>query len=363
MKPDPIVTIGWDVGGVQVKAARVESRAGHPRVTRTAVRALEIWRHRDQLPVILKGLAGELSVEVTAVHALTMTAELSDAFRDKREGVLFVMDGLDEAFPRSAAFALDSDGVFVPLTAARTRPLGFAATNWIASALYAAPRIGEGILVDVGSTTTDIIPIREGRLACEGRTDLDRLVAGELVYSGVLRTNPNTLTSTVPVRGRPCRLAAEQFAVMADVYLILGLIEAEDYACPTPDGRAASPTASRERLARLVCADREMLSESEIVGIARYLRERHLQVIGEGLLQVLSRWEGLSAITVAPCGAGAFLASAVAARLGLEVLPATELWGDASVTLPAAAAACLLANHLGRLTDPVGGASPRDAQP
>lgn len=363
MTPDALVTIGWDVGGVQVKAARVESRAGRPREIRTAVRALEIWRRRDQLPDILRELAGELSVDATAAHALTMTAELSDAFRDKREGVLFVMDGLGAAFPRSAVLAFDGDGVFVPLPEARTRPLAFAATNWIASGLYAAPRIGEGILVDVGSTTTDIVPIRDGRLACEGRTDLDRLIAGELVYSGVLRTNPNTLASTVPVRGRPCRLAAEHFAVMADVYLILGQIDAEDYTCPTPDGRAASPSASRERLARLVCADREMLSDGEIVGIARYLRERHLQAIGEGLLQVLSRWEGLRPVAVAPCGAGAFLASAVAARLGLEVLPAPGLWGDAGATLPAAAAACLLASHLESLTDPDGEASQGDTLP
>jgi hypothetical protein len=357
------VIIGWDVGGVQVKAARVESRAGRPHVIRTASRALEIWRHRDQLPDILGDLAGELSAGVTAAHALTMTAELSDAFRDKREGVLFVMDGLSEAFPRSSAFALDGDGVFVPLPDARLRPLGFAATNWIASALFAASHIGEAILVDVGSTTTDIVPIREGRLACEGRTDLDRLAAGELVYSGVLRTNPNTLTRTVPVRGRPCRLAAEQFAVTADVYLILGLIDAADYTCPTPDGRPATPAASRERLARLVCADRETLSEGEIAGIARYLRERHLQVIGEGLLQVLSRWEGPSTVRVVPCGAGAFLASAAAARLGLEVLPAADLWGDASVTLPAAAAACLLASRLGRQSDSGDEASPRDSLP
>jgi probable H4MPT-linked C1 transfer pathway protein len=363
MMPEPLVTIGWDVGGVQVKAARVETTAGHPRVVRTAVRALEIWRRRDQLPGVLRELAAELSAGAGAAHGLTMTAELSDAFRDKREGVRFVMDGLDEAFPRSAVFAVDNDGVFVPLPEARTRPLAFAATNWIASALYAAPRIGDGILVDVGSTTTDIIPIRQGHLACEGRTDLDRLVAGELVYCGVLRTNPNTLASAVPVRGRPCRLAAEQFAVMADVYLILGLIGAEDYSCPTPDGRAASTSRSSERLARLVCADREMLSGGEIVGIARYLHERHLQVISEGLLQVLSRWEGLSAATVAPAGAGAFLASAVAARLGLEVLPAADLWGDAGVTLPAAAAACLLASHLGSLRGYGGETIPRDPSP
>ena len=162
MTPEPLVTIGWDVGGVQVKAARVESRAGRPRVVRTAVRASrDLAANGTSSRTSSGSWPGELSVDAAAAHALTMTAELSDAFRDKREGVLFVMDGLDAAFPRSAVFAFDSDGVFVPLPEARARPLAFAATNWIASALYAAPRIDECILVDVGSTTTDIVPIRE----------------------------------------------------------------------------------------------------------------------------------------------------------------------------------------------------------
>ena len=363
MEPEPLVTIGWDVGGVQVKAARVESRATSPPVVRTAVRALEIWRGRDQLPSVLRELAEELSIDGAAAHALTMTAELSDAFRDKREGVLFVMDGVDAALPGAVVFALDNDGDFAPLPVARARPLAFAATNWLASALHAASRVDECILIDVGSTTTDIVPIRQGRLACEGRTDLDRLVAGELVYTGVLRTNPNTLTATVPVRGRPCRLAAEHFSVMADVYLLLGLLRAEEYACPTPDGRAVSPAASRERLARLVCADRETLSEGEIAGIARYVSERQLQVIGEGLLQVLSRWDEPTAITVAPAGAGAFLASAVAGRLGLEVLPSGVLWGAEGVALPAAAAACLLGARIADKAGPGSGAALGDTRP
>ncbi len=224
MMPEPGVTIGWDVGGVQVKAATVRSQAGGPPIVRTAVRAFEIWRGRERLAGILRELGEELSVDEATPHALTMTAELSDAFRDKREGVVFVMDELRAAFPTAQVFALDCDGRFELLSAARAQPLAFAATNWLASALLAASHIRDCILIDVGSTTTDIIPIRDGSVACEGRTDLDRLVAGELVYSGILRTNPNTLTTSVPVRGRPCRLAAEQFAVMADVYLLLGRI-------------------------------------------------------------------------------------------------------------------------------------------
>ena len=240
------MTIGWDVGGVQVKAARVESRAGSPPVVRTAVRAFEIWRGRDRLAGILRELAEELSVDAATPHALTMTAELSDAFRDKREGVLFVMDGAPRGLPRQPSSSRSTATAASRRCPRRAeRPLAFAATNWLASALLAASRVDDCILVDVGSTTTDIVPIRGGRLACEGTTDLDRLIAGELVYTGVLRTNPNTLTATVPVRGRPCRVAAEHFAVMADAYLLLGRISAEDYACPTPDGRGVSPTACR----------------------------------------------------------------------------------------------------------------------
>ena len=357
MTREPLVTMGWDVGGVQVKAARVASRPGEPCAVRTAVRPFEVWRGRELLPGVLREVAGELGIDVATPLALTMTAELSDAFRTKREGVLFVMDRVREAFPENPVFVLDSRGAFAALREARTRPLAFAATNWVAAALFASSRVDDCILVDVGSTTTDIVPIREGRLACEGRTDLARLTAGELVYTGVLRTNPNTLTTTVPVRGRPCRVAAEHFAVMADAYVLLGRLGAADYTCSTPDGRGTSPAACGERLARLVCADREMLSEAEIVGAARYLAERQLQVVSEALLQVMSRWNAPAEAPaapavasfapaealVAPAGVGAFLAEEVAGRLGLAVLPAGSIWGGEGIAAPAAAAACLLA--------------------
>jgi (4-(4-[2-(gamma-L-glutamylamino)ethyl]phenoxymethyl)furan-2-yl)methanamine synthase len=343
MAGEQLVTVGWDVGGVQVKAARVESHAGVSCVVRTAMRPFEVWRGRQRLPGVLMEVAGELEIDAGMPLALTMTAELSDAFRSKREGVLFVMDGVRKAFPQNPVFVLDCRGEFAALPEARLRPLDFAATNWVASALFAAARVDDCILVDVGSTTTDIVPIRGGRLACEGFTDLARLSAGELVYTGVLRTNPNTLTATVPVRGRPCRVAAEYFAVMADAYVLLGRLSGADYTCSTPDGRDASPAACAERLARLVCGDREMLSEPEIVKMARYLVECQLRVVSEGLLQVVSRRDAAADAPVAPAGVGAFLAAEVAGRLGLEVLPAGSIWGDEGVALPAAAAACLLA--------------------
>ena len=150
-------------------------------------------------------------------------------------------------------------GELVSLAEARARPLDVAAANWVASALAVGALHPDALMLDVGSTTADVIPIAAGRVAAAGRTDLDRLLAGELVYTGVLRTNLAAIAPRVPVRGRWCPVASELFAISADVHLILGHLAPEAYTCPTPDGRAASVECARERVARLVCADAEQL--------------------------------------------------------------------------------------------------------
>ena len=347
MADDTLEIAGWDIGGAHVKAAYVAWQADEVGEVRTAVRPFEVWHEREKLSSVIGQVADELGLRSTEAMAVTMTAELSDAFRTKREGVLFVLDQVQRAFPDSSLWALDIAGDLAELESARLRPLDFAATNWVASALFVAARCPDCILIDVGSTTTDIIPIRGGRIVCEGRTDLARLVSGELIYTGVVRTNPNTLAPAVPVRGRACRVAAEHFAVMADVYVLLARLTPAEYTCSTPDGRARSRQACAERLARLLCADGEALSEEEIVKVARYLFERQVQQVSDGLLQVLSRLEGAYGLPLAVAGAGAFLATEVGCRLGLAVLEPEPLWGGVgSVALPASAAACLLAQRL-----------------
>src|SRR6185503_2548858 len=127
-----------------------------------------------------------------------------------------------------------------------------------------------------GSTTADIIPIVGGRVAASGRNDLERLQAGELVYTGVLRTNLAAIAREVPVRGGWCPVASEFFAISADVHLVLGRLAPEAYDCPTPDGRPATVAFARERIARLVCADAEQLDEAEVDAIATFLHDEQL---------------------------------------------------------------------------------------
>jgi probable H4MPT-linked C1 transfer pathway protein len=275
--------------------------------------------------------------------ALTTTAELSDAFRTKREGVGFVLDAAEAALDGPKLLAFTTAGEVVPFAEARTRAPEVAAANWLASALAVARVHPNALMVDVGSTTTDIVPIAGGRAVAAGRTDLDRLLAGELVYTGALRTNLAAIAPQVPVRGGSCPVASELFAISADVHLILGHLAPGEYTCATPDGRPATVEFARERVARLVCADAEQTTAEEIDAIAAFLHEEQGRQIEAAVRRVSGRLEGDPPLV--PLGAGAFLAREAAEHLGRAVV---ELpWSAAErEAAPAAALAEFLAGRL-----------------
>ena len=218
-----------------------------------------------------------------------------------------------------------------------------AAANWVASALAVAGLHADALMIDVGGTTVDVIPIAAGRVAAVGRTDLDRLLAGELVYTGALRTNLAAIAPQVPVRERWCPVTSELFAISADVQLILGHITPNAYTCATPDGRPPSVEYARERVARLVCSDVEQLAADEIDAIAAFLHAEQVRQIEAAARRVSGRFEG--APPVVPLGAGAFLAREAAQRLRRTVveLPGSEAERDAA---PAAALAELLGKRV-----------------
>jgi probable H4MPT-linked C1 transfer pathway protein len=219
---------------------------------------------------------------------------------------------------------LDHAGRLVTPRAALRAPARVAAANWMASATLAARALrDDGLFIDVGSTTTDIVPLGRGRAAPRGRTDLGRLASRELVYTGILRTPPAALTDSVPVGGAWLRPAPEYFAIMADAWRLLGRLTAAEYTVPTPDGRGRSRAACAARLARLVCAAPRDIGRDGITRLARSLARRQVDVVAESVRAVAARVPGARLAIVA--GAGAFLGAAAARRAGLRVRAMEDL--------------------------------------
>jgi (4-(4-[2-(gamma-L-glutamylamino)ethyl]phenoxymethyl)furan-2-yl)methanamine synthase len=331
-------TLAVDVGGANTKAAWL-----HEGTLRTVSRPFEVWRDRDALAAVLREVATEVAVRPADAVAITMTAELSDAFRTKREGVGFVLDAAQAALGDGALSVLTTTGELVGVEEARARPWDVAAANWVATALAVAAAHPDALLIDVGSTTADVVAIVDGRVAATARDDLGRLLAGELVYTGALRTNLAAIAPRVPVRGGWCPVASEHFAISADVHLVLGHIAVGEYGCPTPDGRPATPAFARERIARLVCSDVDQLHGDELDAVAAFLHGEQLRQLEEAARRVQRPLA--SDAPVVAVGSGAFLARAVAERLGRAVADGPWSVTDAEVA-PAAALAALLAARL-----------------
>lgn len=337
---------GWDVGGANLKAVHLG-----PEGLRVIQQPFAIWQERDELLDVLAEITSQLGPAECA--GVTITAELSDAFRSKREGISFVLDALQSALPGGTRLLVfGTDGRFHEPTTALRFPLLVAAANWMATASLLARHCSDCLLVDIGSTTTDVIPIADGLVVARGRDDPSRLIHGELLYTGALRTNVCAIVQRVPLWGYWCPVSAELFATAQDVYSLLGYLEPEACTSPTADGRPATSTFAAERLARVVCADAEMLSEDEIQAIAQHVAAEQIRQIRGAITQVKARNDVQGPLIAS--GVGAFLVQIAAAQLGypcqslMEVLDLGELSvseENATVAAPALAVAILLSER------------------
>jgi probable H4MPT-linked C1 transfer pathway protein len=347
-----VTVIGWDIGGANTKAVFLRTENGCVGELKAEMEYFPVWKDPAKLAEMLSTLKEKVSgnAEVDGV-GLTMTAELSDAYQTKREGVNCILACAAEAFAGLPVFVLDVDSSLRSMDDAQSEPLRVAAANWAATGWMVAQLVKTCVIVDVGSTSTSIIPVVDRRVSAAGKTDLEKLMVGELVYTGNLRTNVAAIVSSVPLREGTARVSSELFAQSGDAHLVLGNISEEEYTTETADGRGKTRGEALARLARVVCADSEMLAEEEIVQIARYVHGKQVEQVAEGLSQVCSRVKSLTTaeIPVAVTGLGKdFLARTAAQSLGVdEIIDLGELAPNDAVKMsPAVGVALMVASKL-----------------
>jgi (4-(4-[2-(gamma-L-glutamylamino)ethyl]phenoxymethyl)furan-2-yl)methanamine synthase len=321
MNQDALI-IGIDIGGANTKIASLDTSIAE-------LHYIPMWKDTS-LPQKLTEIAQRLSPSKLGV---VMTGELADCFSDKEQGIRFIMDAVDAAFPN--ALYLNNKGEFIK-GSGDIRSL--AAANWTASALVAG-KDEDCIFVDIGSSTTDLIPVKKGR-PLAGETDFKRLGKHELLYRGILRTNIAALMNRIELASIEYRLSSEFFAQTADAHLLLGNITQEDYTCDTPDGFGKSMTEAARRLARVACADTSELDNNEIMMIANQIYETQRNEVAEAM-NILSLKYGINKIVGA--GLGEFLIKDAAHHAGLTCILLSEIYGTAiSKVFPAYAVAYLV---------------------
>jgi probable H4MPT-linked C1 transfer pathway protein len=314
--------IGWDIGGAHLKAAALEG----DQVVSVHQRPCALWLGLDRFHEAAASLLKELSPAPGCRHAVTMTGELADLFANREEGVFGLLRALSEHVQASSIMVFAGRAGFLAADAVRhEHAVAVASANWLATGYYAKDRTPSALLVDVGSTTSDLTILRNGLVWTRGYTDGERLRYDELIYSGVTRTPLMAFARRAPFEGEWLGLMAEHFATAADVYRLTG--ELPDYADQSPpaDGGEKSSMASARRIARLLGRDLESADMEAWIRLAGYFRERQLGQLMDAARRHLSRGLLKQDAPLIGAGVGRFLARDLAARLGQPYLDFIEL--------------------------------------
>ncbi len=337
-----MLTLGLDIGGANLKAA---TSAGAARTE-----PFEIWRNPAAIAPRLRDLIAHFPV--ADALAVTMTAELADCFVTKAEGVAAIIAGVKQGAGSTPILIWQTTGEFAVTEIAACQPRQVAAANWHALATWAgrlAPR-GKGLLFDIGSTTADIIPLQNGRPVSRGMTDFDRLLNNELLYTGLRRTPLCAVAGSVTVRDRPCRVAAELFATMLDVHLLLGNLPETPEDRHTADGRPATIACAHDRLARMICCDRDEIDLYEARHIARCFAKAQQTLLASAIEIVAGNDPG-EFETVIIAGSGGILAQQILAELpaakGARIICLAESLSPELAEAACAYAVAVLANERG----------------
>ncbi|TWT73260.1 hydantoinase/oxoprolinase family protein [Allorhodopirellula solitaria] len=277
--------LGIDIGGVHLKYATIAGEC--------LDRPFPLWTRWQEL-------SDQLASDISRFRgirrlAITMTGELADCFAARSVGVSSIVDHVMRCLTmtalQSAAF-YGTDGRFHDAGGAKHNWECVAASNWHALATCVGSRLAkDALLIDVGSTTTDVIAICEGEVLTRSRTDFTRLGDLSLVYVGCRRTPVCALVSELEIDGRFIPVMNEVFATIDDARLLTGTQAEDPSDMATADSHPRDRAHARIRLARMIGLDSDQVSDRELEHLATQIQRsasRRIDVAVDRWWQILS---------------------------------------------------------------------------
>lgn len=326
-------TLGWDLGGAHVKAAYLDDRGSVDGVLQWAC---PLWQGLDRLQLALDKVLERFGSGPHG-HAVTMTGELVDLFEDRASGVRELLSVMTQRLPADRLGVYAGEAGFLQPDRAREACRQVASANWLASATLAAGALPQGILIDIGSTTTDLVAFKGQQVLAAGYDDQQRLRCQELVYTGVVRTPLMAVAKRAPFAGNWTPLMAEHFATTADIYRLTGELPEHADMLPSADNGEKSTAASARRLARMLGLDVDATDLQGWQRLAAFMAEQQLRSLADAAELVLSRAALVNDAPLVGAGVGRFLVRRLARRMQRPYVEFNELFACAASVASAAA--------------------------
>jgi uncharacterized hydantoinase/oxoprolinase family protein len=275
--------IGFDIGGSNIKFA-VITPCGEKYVARGGIvnapfMSMELEHIVNQF---LSGVQDDIS------HIGVITS-YPVSCGDQREGMEKIVNLFQKVMPEKPVFFIDFESRMWPLQEVISAdPARFAMSNFFGSAYLGSKIRSNTVVMDTGSTSTDILLIRDNCPVAIGQdtNSIGRQLTGEMTWTGVLFTPVSSLTEYVPLRGRLVK-GNPRGGTANDVYNIIYYEKMRDL-LGTYEIKQKEKDRYALNLASLFLCDLKNIGPDEIENAARYVSVKHVEVVAGFLLQVLS---------------------------------------------------------------------------
>lgn len=303
--------IGWDIGGAHLKAVLLNAEGVVQSVYQLAC---PLWKGLHELEHAMTAIWQSIQ-QPDALSAVTMTGELVDLFPNRQVGVCEIAKVVHRLLGARVMFYAGEAG-WVSFDAAAAHTKEIASMNWLASAQYLSQFAKSALLMDMGSTTVDVIPLATDKLTAIGRADAERMANHALIYTGVVRTPLMALGPTIGFKEKHYYVAAEYFATTADVYRLLKELPEKADLADTADGKGKSLDETARRIARMVGHDMEDYAMTDWVDLAAAFKQQQKKL----LMQAVKYHVNQDVVPIIAVGVGAFLCHEIAKDLGLPTI-------------------------------------------
>lgn len=297
-------TLGIDLGNAKVKYVLLEANGGEPK-PRWATYALPYSealmpdRSLDfeaGLMATTSAFLAETGLSLNDIERVVLVTSHFYSYPSFRQA-LHHTARMAEALFAARAFLVGADGELYAseqaLSMGGREVLRFAATKFWGSAYLACKVLRNGLSVDVGTTSTDVIAIRDGAIEPAAQADpdgynLSRLETQRLMWYGMTATPLDYVARHASTGGRSYPLYPRMGATEC-LTRILELVPSELATRHAYFGRYPSREAALGELAQAFGLDRELLGEAELVDLAGNLHRQLIARVAEGIARVAAQ--------------------------------------------------------------------------
>ncbi len=302
--------LGIDIGGAHLKIIGLDKDGI---VIFAEYSSCRVWEGTKFLGKLFKDL-NNLFPRKTLKCAITITAEMCDNFKDRKEGFKKIIK-LCQILEFKKYFYVNNSQIFKK----KPKYSEFISMNWHSIGRFLENKVDNAILLDFGSTTTDLVCIKDNRIANEYFDDFLRINNYELKYTGFTRTPLYGITHEIKSTNNVQKIIPENFSESSDIYRVLNKLDKKNDVDKTSDNRGKTKKESLIRISRNFGFDYKILFKKKIEKICNEISSIQLYSIYEAMNKLQKKFQ-IKKPTIIVSGIGQDVLSDYLKKKGIKTI-------------------------------------------